>query len=74
MSLNRVVTSVMMNFSNPFSPEYFRFVVEYRGEKRKTYVYFVEMYAKRIFIFLNNNCCAIRYVKKRGKLVVTQDK
>ena len=34
MSLNRVVTDVMMNFSN----------------------------------------CAIRYVKKRGKLVVTQDK
>ena len=34
MSLNRVVTDVMMNFSN----------------------------------------CAIRYIKKRGKFVVTQDK
>ena len=74
MSLNRVVTEVMMNFSNPFSPEYFRFVVEYRGEKRKRYVYFVEMYAKRVFIFSNNSCRATRYVKKRGKLVVTQDK
>ena len=74
MSLNRVVTSVMMNFSNPFSPEYFRFVVEHRGEKRKKYVYFVEMYAKRIFIFSNSSCGNIRYVKKRGKLVVTQDK
>ena len=74
MSLNRVVTDVMMNFSNPFSPEYFRFVVEYRGEKRKRYVYFVEMYAKRVFIFSNSSCRAIRYVKKRGKLVVTQDK
>lgn len=74
MSLNRVVTDVMMNFSNLFSPEYFRFVVECRGEKRKKYVYFVEMYAKRIFIFSNSSCRAIRYVKKRGKLVVTQDK
>lgn len=74
MSLNRVVTDIMMNFSNPFSPEYFRFVVECRGEKRKKYVYFVEMYAKRVFIFSNNSCRAIRYVKKRGKLVVTQDK
>ena len=74
MSLNRVVTEVMMNFSNPFSPEYFRFVVEYRGEKRKRYVYFVEMYAKRVFIFSNNSCRATKYVKKRGKHVVTQDK
>ena len=70
MSLNRVVTEVMMNFSNPFSPEYFRFVVEYRGEKRKRYVYFVEMYAKRVFNFSNNSCRATRYVKKRGKLVI----
>ena len=70
MSLNRVVTDLMMNFSKPFSPEYFRFVVEYRGEKRKEYVYLVEMYAKRVFIFSNNSCRAIRYVKKRGELVV----
>ena len=70
MSLSGVVTEVMMNFSNPFSPEYFRYVVEYRGEKRKRYVYFVEMYAKRVFIFSNNSCRAIRYVKKRGKLVI----
>ena len=70
MSLNRVVTEVMMNFSNPFSPEYFRCVVEYRGEKRKRYVYYVEMYAKRVFICSNNSCRAIRYVKKRGKLVI----
>ena len=70
MSLNRVVSDVMMNFSNPFSPEYFRFVVDYRGEKRKKYVYFVEMRARRIFIFSNNSCRAIKYVKKRGKLVI----
>ena len=74
MSLNRVVTDVMMNFSNPFSSEYFIFVAEYRGEKRKKYIYLVEMYAKRVFIFSNNSYRAIRYVKKRGKLVVTQDK
>lgn len=71
MSLSRVITDVMMNFSNPFSPEYVRFVMEYRGEKRKMYTYLVEGYARRSFIFSNNKCCAIKYVKKRGKLVIT---
>lgn len=71
MSLSRVITDVMMNFSNPFSPEYVRYVVEYRGEKRKEYVYLVEGYARRSFIFSNNKCGAIKYVKKGCKLVVT---
>ena len=103
MSLNRVITDVMMNlyplpyekdnyavnkimdegkfnydkwakkfnYSNTFNPEYFRDVIEYIGKKRDRYIYLVEGYARRSFIFSNNKYCAIKYVKKRGKLVVT---
>ena len=103
MSLNRVITDVMMNlyplpyeednyavnkimeegkfnydkwakkfnYSNTFNPEYFRDVMEYIGKKRDRYIYLVEGYARRSFIFSNNKYCAIKYVKKRGKLVIT---
>ena len=103
MSLNRVITDVMMNlyplpyeednyavnkimeegkfnydkwakkfnYSNTFNPEYFRYVMEYIGKKRGRYIYVAEGYARRSFIFSNNKYCATKYVKKRGKLVVT---
>ena len=70
MSLNRVVTGIMMDYLDTLSPEYFRYAMEYRGEKRERYIYLVEEYARRSFIFSNNSCRAIKYVKKRGKLVI----
>ena len=59
------------NYSNTFNPEYFRYVMEYIGKNRDKYIYLTEGYARRSFIFSRNKYCATKYVKKRGKLVVT---
>ena len=58
------------NYSSLFSPEYFRYVMEYIGKNRDKYIYLAEGYARRSFIFSRNKYCVIKYVKKRGKLVV----
>ena len=64
-------------YTERFQPEYFRYALQWMGKEYyypDRYLYVLEGYARRSFVFSGNENCVTKYEKKRGKFVVTQGK
>ena len=64
-------------YTEHFQPEYFRYALQLLGKEYyypDKYLYVMEGYARRSFIFTNNVYCVQKYGMKRGKIVLTQNK